>query len=299
MNDEWKGFIQKRSNGSEMVNYNDPNFPTYIHKGWVCPSSTWANDPHYHDDIEILTVTSGYMAYSVDGKEILLDEGDTIFVNSNHIHYSVPKRPERTRYTICVFHPEILCSSPTVEKKYIRCITENPKIPFLVFKNSEFLGNKISRDVMALPDNMVNEFMITKQLFTIWESIITRCDSPDSIKKYHYRDSQVTALKEMMAFIQEEYANPITLDEIAEVGNVSRTFCHDLFRKYTDQTPIECLTRYRVSKVAELLKDPSLNMSEIASRTGFSSTSYLGETFRKYYGETPREFRKKSIWKEA
>ncbi|MBP5495477.1 MAG: AraC family transcriptional regulator, partial [Lachnospiraceae bacterium] len=65
--------------------------------------------------------------------------------------------------------------------------------------------------------------------------------------------------------------------------------------KYTDQTPIENLTRFRVSKVAEILNSTSLSMSEIADITGFSSASYMGEAFKKYYGESPRSFKNNSV----
>ena len=74
MIEEWQGFIQKRTNGSERVNYDDPNFPSYVFRGYVYPSSTWANDPHYHDDVELLTVTNGYLSYSINSKEIPVED---------------------------------------------------------------------------------------------------------------------------------------------------------------------------------------------------------------------------------
>lgn len=299
MIEEWKGFIQKRVNGSEMVNYNDPNFPSYIHRGWIEPSSTWANDPHYHDDIEVLTVEKGCMAYSINGKEIILNTGDTIVVNSDIIHYSVPKEKDRVPYVICVFHPRILCASNIVESKYIKSVTENNNIFYLHFKSSDPVGKKIHEDMMKLPDYIDNEFLITKQYFEIWENILNGCASFEKDENYRYSDTQVTIVKNMLAFIQEEYVNPITLEDIAAAGNISQTFCNNLFHKYTDQTPIENLTRFRVGKVADLLRKSDLSMSEIAIKTGFSGASYMSETFRKYYGESPREFKKKQNWKEA
>ena len=67
-----KGIILKRSDGSEVVNYNIEGFPAYIHEGYVYPGCTWERVPHYHDDIEIVSVYSGSMAYSVDGINISL-----------------------------------------------------------------------------------------------------------------------------------------------------------------------------------------------------------------------------------
>ena len=290
---EWRGFIQKRTNGSEKVNYDDPNFPSYVYRGYVYPSSTWANDPHYHDDVELLTVTNGYLSYSINSQEIPVEEGDTIMVNSRQIHFNKLKRPERTDYVIAIFHPRILCASNIVENKYIKAITDNPNIPYIRFKHSEDIGKKIYNIMMEIPDYIGNEFMLTKCYYEIWEQVIATCGSLENNR--NYSDSQVDSLKAMLTFIQENYDSDISLDDIAQAGSVSRTFCNNLFHKYTDQTPIENLTRFRVSKVAEILNSTSLSMSEIADITGFSSASYMGEAFKKYYGESPRSFKNNRV----
>ena len=85
MKKEVMGLIVKREDGSEEVNYDNPSFPSYIYEGWIKPNVTWERVPHFHEDIEIVTVKTGKMAYSVNGKTILLNAGDTIVVNSNQI----------------------------------------------------------------------------------------------------------------------------------------------------------------------------------------------------------------------
>ena len=85
---EQMGLIVKRDDGSEIVNYDDPNFPSYIYDGWIAPKVTWEGVPHFHEDIEIMTIKEGQVAYFVNGKELLLRMGDTIVVNSNQIHYN-------------------------------------------------------------------------------------------------------------------------------------------------------------------------------------------------------------------
>ncbi len=287
---EWRGFIQKRSNGSEKVNYDDPNFPSYVYCGYVYPSSTWANDPHFHDDVELLCVTNGYLAYNINGEEVFINEGDTIFVNSRQIHFNAPKREARTDYVIVIFHPRVLCASNIVENKYIKAVTENSNVPFIRFDHTDEIGGKIHDLMVEAPHYLGNEFLLTKQFYAIWEQVLKSLGSTD-YTDYRYSDSQVDSLKAMLTFIQENYNSNIKLDDIAAAGNVSRTFCNNLFHKYTDQTPIENLTRFRVSKVAELLNSSSLSMSEIAYNTGFASASYMAESFKKYYGESPRSFK--------
>ena len=45
MNPEVRGLIVKREDGSEIVNYDNPTFPSYIYDGWVAPHVTWEGFP--------------------------------------------------------------------------------------------------------------------------------------------------------------------------------------------------------------------------------------------------------------
>ena len=114
MKREMMGLIVKRDDGSEIVNYDDPNFPSYIYDGWIVPKATWEGVPHYHEDIEIMTVKEGDVMYVVNGREVLLHEGDTIVVNSNQIHYNMTVNGGTAKYVICVLHPGILSNSATI-----------------------------------------------------------------------------------------------------------------------------------------------------------------------------------------
>ena len=197
-----------------------------------------------------------------------------------------------------IFHPGILCSSNAVESKYITPVIKNPGIPFIHFTPDNELGRKMHTDVLELTKYVANELKITHQCFEIWENVLDSCRELLTTETNLYPNSQIEALKKMLNFIQKEYMNPITLEEIASAGNVSRTFCNNLFKKYTNQTPIENLTRFRVGKVADYLKDTGLSMAEIASITGFAGSSYMSETFRKYFGESPKNYKKREGWKD-
>ena len=133
-----RGIIMKRSDGSEVVNYNNDSFPTYIHDGYIFPGCTWERVPHYHDDVEFISVHSGSMGYSVDGTNIILKKGDTIFVNSDKIHYSFSTENRVTRYVIAVMHPSIICSSFAVETKAIKPVITDRSVPFIHFKAEDF-----------------------------------------------------------------------------------------------------------------------------------------------------------------
>ena len=288
---EQMGLIVKRDDGSEIVNYDDPNFPSYIYDGWIAPKVTWEGVPHFHEDIEIMTIKEGQVAYYVNGKELLLRAGDTIVVNSNQIHYNMTVNGEVAKYVICILHPSILVNSITVEMQAVRPITENPDLPYLRFRYINEHTESIRNLVLGMPDLRHDPFAITKQFYQIWDIIRKHAETLGATEDV-VSDPRIQSFKSMMHFISNNYQNQVTLADIASSGSISKSLCNTLFHQYVGESPINYLMHLRCRKVAELLRSGKIPMTEIASRTGFGGVSYMSETFRKFFEKSPREYRK-------
>lgn len=299
MKHEYSGIIMKKNDGSEMVNYNDDAFPAYVHAGWMLPDVTWANNAHFHEDIEFIHITKGNMAYNVNGEQISLHTGDTLMVNSGHIHYSLATEKERCLYIIYILRPSLLCSSYVVENKYVTPIVESKRLPYILFKADTDFGDRMHaasvRMIQTIPDvyEAGNSFAITKEFFNIWEIVMEYCHKNDSPFVKAQSGTTQESFKKMLAFIQREYKNNISLEDIANAGNVSKSYCNIIFRQYADMTPVESLLRFRVKKACDYLSSSEMSMSEIAFQTGFSSASYMTELFKRYYKMPPREYKSK------
>ncbi len=291
MKKEVMGLIVKRDDGSEIINYDDPNFPSYIYDGWIAPKVTWEGVPHYHEDIEIMTVKEGKVAYFVNGRELLLNAGDTIVVNSNQIHYNLCAG-EVAKYVIAIINPRILANSVAVEMQAIKPITENPDIPYLRFRYINEYTEQIRDLIYDLPKIRHDPFAITMQFYQIWDIIRKQAEYLGATKEETMSDPRMQSFKTMMHFISNNYQEPVTLGDIAASGNVSKSLCNTLFHQYVGESPINYLMHFRSRKVAELLRSGNLSMSEIAARTGFGGVSYMSETFRKFFERSPREYRK-------
>ena len=124
------GLIAKREDGSEIVNYQNDDFPSYLHVGNVFPGASWTNKPHFHEDLEFITITKGKTGYNINGEQIYLEQGDTLMVNKNQIHYSFTTQPESCSYYIAILHPSLLCSSYFVQTHYVEPIINNQNIPY-------------------------------------------------------------------------------------------------------------------------------------------------------------------------
>lgn len=290
-----RGIIIKRKDGSEVVRYNDPSFPSYIFDGYIVKGCDWERVPHYHEEIEILSLKSKEMAYMVEGALVKLKRGDTLFVNSGCIHYSLSTTNEVSRYVIAILHPKIICSCFAVEQKAVRPIISDKTVPFVHFKAEDFDGPIIHQLVLDMERQANgNEFLITKYFFEIWDIIM--CRFTDAYR-VHVRSMEESSghnsrLKEMMLFIDEHYRDRISLNDIARAGGVSQSLCNQIFNKLTEKSPIEYLAQYRCRKVADLLASSGMSMTEVAETTGFSGASYMAETFKKYFGQSPREYKK-------
>lgn len=285
------GLIVKRTDGSEIINYNNEAFPSYINDGWIKPHVTWERVPHFHEDVELLSVKSGRMAYSVNGKIIELNAGDTIFVNANQIHYSLALEDEMARYVISVINPSILKTSVAMEMQAVMPILSNPNLPYIKFWREYENSKAIYEIMLTLPDVRQDAFQVTKRFFSIWEIIMRQGQSYGFIGNDIDVDIHMQSFKKMMYFIQKEYQNKVTLEMIAASGGVSKSLCNKLFKKYVDVSPINYLLELRIKKVTEYLRTTSYSLTEIAELCGFNGASYMAEMFKKLVGKSPLNYR--------
>jgi AraC-like DNA-binding protein len=92
-------------------------------------------------------------------------------------------------------------------------------------------------------------------------------------------------------FIQENYAEDLSLGQVAAAVHTSIFYFCKLFRKVTGTTFTEFVSRTRVEKAKNLLLNPNLRISEIAYEIGFQSLTHFNRVFKNIVGESPTEYR--------
>ncbi len=284
------GLIDKKEDGSERVNYQNDDFPSYLHVGNVFPGARWTNKPHFHEDLEFITITKGVTGYNINGEKLRLEQGDTLMVNKNQIHYSFTIGQEDCSYFIAILHPSILCSNYYVQTHYVELITDNQSIPYLHFKHDEPIAQHVYKDVEYLIDSIDSELSITICFFRLFKTVFNWCRCNGLLENHNFSLPTDAEFKVMLKFIQTNYAKTVTLADIAKAGGVGKTHCNTLFKKYTGSTPMDCLNHCRAERVAYFVTNTGLSMSEIAEKTGYSSACYMTEVFKKIYGVAPRTY---------
>lgn len=282
-----------RSDGFEKVHYDWDDFPVLLRKNtfdFDCRPSLAQS--HWHHDVEFIAVIEGSILYNVNGEIIRMCAGEGIFVNAQQFHYILSDDGAYSQFYCAVLHPMLLCSSHRVEKLYVQPVLENESIPYLHLKNSVPWQAEVLRyigEIYEKSRSEVAELRIQRQFMKLWELIYENVG--DKSGKDTVLNWQLSILKNMIMYIHEHYQEKLTLEDVCKVGNVGKTTCTAIFKKYVGCTPNAFLTEFRLQKAAELLRETDMSITEIAYETGFSGASYFAETFRGSFGCSPREYR--------
>ena len=279
---------------SEKLNYDNPDDPIFRKYCVLSSYPGYAAPSHWHDDIELIVVLSGNMQYNINGEIITLYEGEGLFVNSRQMHFGFSSAKEECIFLCVLLHPLLLCTTASYERDFVLPVLNHGDLPFIHFYREISWHQEILKKIQWICDikkESAAPLKIQTAFLSIW--VLLYEHMPPIVKTNTHAAGDLTLVKNMMGFIQQNYQKKISLSDIAASGLIGQSKCCKLFSKYLSQTPGLYLTRYRLNKSILLLKNTEKTITEIAIECGFGSSSYYAETFRKWIGETPTTYRKK------
>ena len=100
------------------------------------------------------------------------------------------------------------------------------------------------------------------------------------------------AVQKIMEYIEANYRENISLEELAVYVHMNRSYVSHLFKKETGDNLYNYLQQYRLEKAKELLEHTRDSIQEICWKVGIQDSGYFSKVFKKYAGMTPLEYRK-------
>lgn len=98
-------------------------------------------------------------------------------------------------------------------------------------------------------------------------------------------------IQEAVNYMEHNYAREVTVEQLAEVCGLNRSYFSKIFRDAMGCPPQEFLIRLRLSKAADQLKGTDLPIGSIAAQCGYPNQLHFTRAFHKRYGLSPREWR--------
>ncbi|MDF0727272.1 helix-turn-helix domain-containing protein [Cytobacillus sp. S13-E01] len=105
------------------------------------------------------------------------------------------------------------------------------------------------------------------------------------------------SMKKIGDYLRQNYQQDINLQEIADRFFLSREYISRRFKQEFDETITDYLTRVRMDKAKELLRNPKRKIYEIAYHVGYQNEKYFSKVFKKVVGLTPNEYRNSMVSK--
>lgn len=216
----------------------------------------------------------------IDNQVIRLTPGHAFFVNipSNHTYY-LPSDSEEWEFIHITLYGE------EVWRSYHEIVKEH--------------GNILRLEDAAYPNQLIFKLFdkaVHEEIKDAFESSSFAYTFIMELKRYllHSTQSSKTipeSISDAIRYMQHHYSNPIILDDIVEASGLSKYHFSRLFQSIMQTSPMNFLTKIRLNKAIELMKDQNLTIEEIALRVGYSNGNYFTKVFKSIIGMSPGKYR--------
>lgn len=287
----------------EKKKYGDFTFPIDFDYNTLFAYEYGFLDYHWHYEMTFSVILEGSMEYRVNDKIYEMKKGDGLFINSHTLHTAKGYNNKDCAFLALMFRSNFIFGheESLIKTKYIDIIENGGQCPSFFLDSKNKTHKKIMSLVLEANDIFQEkkpcyELLVKSKLCEIWSLFFTEIDCILQEKQF-VNSNDVLRLSKILDFIHSNYKNKITLDDIAESCNISKSECCRFFKKATRQTPFEYLLNYRIKKSIPLLLSDKYNITEIAEKVGFSNASYYTEIFKRVMDLSPTKYKKEQLFK--
>lgn len=262
-------------------------------------SKSYLNSGEVHDFWELVYVDKGEIAIMADNMEYIIKAGEIVFHKPNEFHLVRANGIIAPNITVATFE----CNSPQMlffENKIAflndrekQCLADFLHEGKLAFEKVQFSKGKVvlKRNRNAFPGS---EQMTKIHLETLLISLYRRREAihkgerltaPTHIINY---DEDITF--RIKNYLYENLYKSITLDDVSKHIGLSCTKIKRTFKAKTGSSIMTFFTNIKITEAKLLIREKSLNFTEISNMLGYSSIHYFSSVFKSTTGMTPTEY---------
>lgn len=245
---------------------------------------------HWHREFEVVRVLSGKLKLYLNNREQTLHAGEIAFIGSEVLHRA---EPHEAVYECVVFDLNMLCrhGSGRITGYVLPLLSGGAEIG-VVDASSGALFDTVNGFFDCLAGE--GPYFELKAYGTAAEMIYllyteNKIKLTEKRIPVGHRRQMIAALVE---WIEGNYAERITLTELATIAKASEKYLCRVFKEYTGKSPIDYVNGLRVERACLKIAEENRTITEAAFDSGFNDMSYFCKIFKRYKGMAPREYRR-------
>ena len=253
---------------------------------------------HRHDFHEITVILHGVGTNIVDGKPFAVGTGDVFVLQGSHEH-SIEKPESLEVLNICYdpgllgIHAREFPDSPgfqalfQIEPSLRRkgFFNKHLRLNSKQLAKIETLATEMDAEIQQAQPGYIavarSQLLEIIALLSRWYSNVDQKDLTDTRR-----------IAKALLWIEQNPEGNLTIPDLCRMCGLSRRQFFRVFKACTDQTPAEYLLNLRLRKAEELLRDPTMNITEVAFACGFNDSNHFSRSFKTFSGVSPREYKK-------
>lgn len=231
-------------------------------------------------------VLSGKGVFSMEGRKYQLEAGSGFLIPPGELAFYQADEKDPWTYIWVGF-------SGNKAWEYIRSIGLSSHAPIFQSEEHEKLYACVKDMMEHSTYSASNELRRIGQLHIFLSMVVKE----NPIEEEAVKGNQY--VKRAIEYIQSNYHFPIKVTDVADYVCINRSYLYSLFQETLEMSPRQFLSRYRITKAAELLLTSSLSVESIALSTGYNDPFVFTKAFKQLKGMSPTAYRKEKKKEES
>ena len=248
---------------------------------------------HWHDELEIIYVKSGFLTVSISGESYIGKAGDAFVVSPGNLHLMGSQTGTVDYFTFLFplkyisFRTDDMLDDKLLEPLNSGHLMICPRVKDTAKELCEQLIEiymaKTDESESKIAAQIKTKVILLQFILEMWEKgLVIENDT----------NGRNIVEKEMVSYIQQNFTGKISLKEFGEQFHLSEKYISRYFKEHFHITLSQYITYLRLEHAKQLLQDTDMPVTEVALQSGYQNVSYFIRSFKKAYAVSPLKYRK-------
>ena len=246
----------------------------------------------FHEAIEIKLFYEGRSMIMIGSDIIVAEAGDITIANPYEIHTNIVNDSYNGKYYSLIVDLDFFADTGVsdMDLKHL-LLAKHHKFNHHI-KNNSRLNRIILRIHEEVTESKEYYRMIVANLLAELFALLLREELADTHGESHENMHKGDIISPALQKIFNDYSQSITIDDLAELCNISKYHFCRVFKQHMGMTVTQYIINYRISLADSMLKDENQSIKNIAETCGFGDVSYFYQCYKRVKGTSPGKARK-------